>query len=860
MIAITIFFISTSFLNTTSGAEQVIFKATITTKTKGNHPPTIKIKNNPSKGYKGKPVTFTFIVSDEDGNLNNIDIDCNGDKTRDNYQYFPSGTSYKEVSLTCTYYKPGNYHWTATAYDKSGKSSKTLSGSIYIDVNINTNFCSKENGVFYCKVPIKFCEKTLTVVFKYKEGSKVYKKECYNYNEEKICYTVPDISNIETVYIEGMHNEEFTDAFKELFKNQDLIQNFISKLVESSKNNIIEAAFLRWYLYEKFKTLFTGKVNDSYPKLGVGDHSIIELTMLKGYHDNSLKNSIGGINFVIDNLFSKELWKEFQYKGGLREGIESIRNVLIPIADKLGVSYTKKRMYIQVENSKILKEVEELKKFLINPLEVARTFVELELKSNEIRYRLSLLKDVFEYNGMPTHLQKAEELINLYNAKVATESVEKCIDYLLDITSKEFLFKYLELLDIAYQSFLWEALIAFHIGLLPDVSFIKVAFALADIHWLSNLQTAINNYVKHKFYEWVNAPPEVGEVADVLELIRMSKYIEVTEAEKVVELYNDLGVQILIGISELVGNSGETIPKKEEIENLYQTLDKEFSNIVNLSEDDFQQLLNKQVSISLVASPNTGVIPLTVSFSCKLDNNHNPTLTYKWDFNGDGIIDEITTWGETTYTYDKAGIYNATVSVTDNNGNLALISTIISVTTHDNSIVLHYQKGWNLKGSSHNISIPADKRTAITVWVWRNGKWYVWSGNEQIINLIQKYGIPFLSEIKAGEGFWINVKQDTQFEVRILNNSPFQKFNLNEGWNLVGTSYPLKISSFNKPEVLMLWKWTGNSWQFWSPNPSLMKVAQTYGLDPITEIDANDGFWVKASAQVNISVPVEETQ
>jgi len=91
-------------------------------------------------------------------------------------------------------------------------------------------------------------------------------------------------------------------------------------------------------------------------------------------------------------------------------------------------------------------------------------------------------------------------------------------------------------------------------------------------------------------------------------------------------------------------------------------------------------------------------------------------------------------------------------------------------------------------------------------------------------------------------------------------NSTTLLFSLNEGWNLKGTSYTISISSFNKPEVVAVWKWAGNSWQFWSPDPSLMEIAQTYELEPITKINAYEGFWIKTTAQVGISVPIGETQ
>jgi PKD repeat protein len=260
------------------------------------------------------------------------------------------------------------------------------------------------------------------------------------------------------------------------------------------------------------------------------------------------------------------------------------------------------------------------------------------------------------------------------------------------------------------------------------------------------------------------------------------------------------------------------------------------------------------VITSLVANPTTGDAPLTVSFSCEADDLDGSISSYKWDFNGDGITDETTTSGEVSYTYSKPGTYTATVTVVDDEGAYSSKSVTITVTTSSEVLILSYSQGWNLKGTSYDIDIPADNDIATTVWTWRNGEWYVWSGNEQIVNLIQKYGLPFLSDIKAGEGFWVNAKQNAQFEVEIPDSNPTYEFNLNKGWNLLGTSYSLSISSFNKSEVLTVWKWAGNSWQFWSPDPSLMEIAQIYGLAPITEINANEGFWVKTTAPVDISL------
>ena len=59
---------------------------------------------------------------------------------------------------------------------------------------------------------------------------------------------------------------------------------------------------------------------------------------------------------------------------------------------------------------------------------------------------------------------------------------------------------------------------------------------------------------------------------------------------------------------------------------------------------------------------------LTVIFTdASTDPNTDDTLTYSWDFDGDGTADN-TTAGPVTYTYAAAGTYNATLTVTDSYG------------------------------------------------------------------------------------------------------------------------------------------------------------------------------------------------
>ncbi len=45
-----------------------------------------------------------------------------------------------------------------------------------------------------------------------------------------------------------------------------------------------------------------------------------------------------------------------------------------------------------------------------------------------------------------------------------------------------------------------------------------------------------------------------------------------------------------------------------------------------------------------------------------------------------------------------------------------------------------------------------------TVWSWKNSKWYIWSPDETLMNLILNYGLPKLNIVYHFNGFWVNFK------------------------------------------------------------------------------------------------------
>jgi PKD repeat protein len=90
---------------------------------------------------------------------------------------------------------------------------------------------------------------------------------------------------------------------------------------------------------------------------------------------------------------------------------------------------------------------------------------------------------------------------------------------------------------------------------------------------------------------------------------------------------------------------------------------------------------------SFTADPTSEVAPLTVTFTCTAHDPDGTIARYKWDFDGDGNVDQTTTTGTTIYTYDNAGIYQARVTVVDNNGATAISDHLtISVQLSENQL------------------------------------------------------------------------------------------------------------------------------------------------------------------------------
>ena len=101
------------------------------------------------------------------------------------------------------------------------------------------------------------------------------------------------------------------------------------------------------------------------------------------------------------------------------------------------------------------------------------------------------------------------------------------------------------------------------------------------------------------------------------------------------------------------------------------------------------QALAKQIisvtsapSVLASASPNSGNSPLLVNFAATVSDVDGVVQRFEWDFDGNGVTDHSSTSSaDAAFTYQKAGLYHAKLTVYDNDGLSSNDTVDISVGT-----------------------------------------------------------------------------------------------------------------------------------------------------------------------------------
>ena len=82
---------------------------------------------------------------------------------------------------------------------------------------------------------------------------------------------------------------------------------------------------------------------------------------------------------------------------------------------------------------------------------------------------------------------------------------------------------------------------------------------------------------------------------------------------------------------------------------------------------------------SLNASPSNVEAGNEVTFDASNSSDNGDVSEYRWDFDGDGSVDNTTSASTTTHTYSQTGTHNATVTVVDTGGNSDTANATVTV-------------------------------------------------------------------------------------------------------------------------------------------------------------------------------------
>lgn len=133
-------------------------------------------------------------------------------------------------------------------------------------------------------------------------------------------------------------------------------------------------------------------------------------------------------------------------------------------------------------------------------------------------------------------------------------------------------------------------------------------------------------------------------------------------------------------------------------------------------------------SVTLQASPDIGAIPLLVTFVAVV-SNAQPVVEYRWDFDGDGIMDLRTTTGSATHLYSAVGTYPASVTVVDTNG-LSGKSTVMVIAREASNLrvwIVQPKSGHKVSGNAVSVNanaVPASQVASVQIqYRQTNGTW-----------------------------------------------------------------------------------------------------------------------------------------
>ena len=267
---------------------------------------------------------------------------------------------------------------------------------------------------------------------------------------------------------------------------------------------------------------------------------------------------------------------------------------------------------------------------------------------------------------------------------------------------------------------------------------------------------------------------------------------------------------------------GEINSRQVPFATLLATTDPNAFVLVQLTSSGWRQVVNGQL-----IPYATGVLGEQLAAQTILNNTDTTYL------NG---AEFCVGYGTSAEQMINAGAMRAVATIPDPNA--TSVGTVSCIAGIPLSYTLLAAPGWNLLGNSLNQTISvaslfSDPDVVTTVWKWDAVKagWQFYAPSMDAV-MLQTYatgkGYDVLSEIKPGEGYWVNAKTQPALGTQSGNAFNLTAANLVAGWNLVATGNNVAPSVFNAslnaiaPAVGVgtLWAWDTplSQWYFYAPS------------------------------------------
>jgi len=134
--------------------------------------------------------------------------------------------------------------------------------------------------------------------------------------------------------------------------------------------------------------------------------------------------------------------------------------------------------------------------------------------------------------------------------------------------------------------------------------------------------------------------------------------------------------------------------------------------------------------VRLTATPTSGILDRSGFLNVTFETEAylvNPVSSYSWDFNGDGTPEIIGTEASITAQYQYPGLYFPKITVTDNQGNIYMETTVVHVLSREEMDAFLRSKWEGMKTGLFNKDIP----TALDYFIDSSKEVY-----QQALNLI----------------------------------------------------------------------------------------------------------------------------